>query len=216
VLIQASSLSAKNKKMALDAMSGGQEDIPPAAAQAMKAHEQQVQQITQAQQQKAQEQQQEAASIDTEKAHLEVFKAQLVGHQAELKSQAASFDAQNATLDAKLVKIQAAIATLSAKEVEVKSMELVASANLEAMQQSAKAIDSNSAQANAVDTLTAKMAQMQAEHKQRFAEQAISHQEALTKASEPEAKAAAEKAKQPKSITVQRDKTGRIAGATIQ
>lgn len=227
VLIQASGL--RNKQKIIDRMQNklpDGTDIPPQVAQMIQEKEQQIQQITQAQGEKAQEQQQAQSELDAQQMKMDGFKSQLQGMQTKIDAQQAIAQAQQAARDAEqqaaqeslkaqMEIISAQLIKLAAKETEVKAIELVAGANIEAAQAAADLIAANNSNANTIDTLTAKLAQQEAQHKAAFAQQEHKHTQALmVQPNEPVVEKQA-KATKPRQIAIMRDAGGRISGATI-
>lgn len=99
-LIEASSLRSGIKTKILDAMGGGDQEIPPAIQQQIKAKEEQITQITQAQQEKAQQQQAKEQELAAGHAQAQVEQANIKTAQAQLDAKTAKFQAQEAQAEA--------------------------------------------------------------------------------------------------------------------
>lgn len=181
-LIEASGLSSATKKKVIDAMSGHLPDgtqVPPQVMQQMKAAQEQIQQISQAQQQKAQEQQQTEQQLEVLKAQSQAQQAQLEARSAKLDAQQSAlqmqFDAQEAELNAKLAEINAAVKELDAQQVALKSLELLAAAKLQATQQAADQIVSDTAHETQVAAITNEAETAVHEHRRQVADLAVQH-----------------------------------------
>ena len=223
-LIEASGLSSATKKKVLDAMSGKLPDgtkIPPQVQQMLQAKEQQINQITQAQQQKTQEQQQAEQELTQQASEVKLQMANLKAMQDGLQAKSAALEAQFA---ARQQELEAQMEMLNAKEIELKSLQLLAAQNLKATQDAANSVVDGAAKEAAINTLTAKLEAQQVEHKKQVSDLALQHNQQLhqererartAQQQEQSAKAnGAEKAK-PRKISVERDSQGRIAGATV-
>jgi len=222
-LIEASSLAASVKRKIKDAMSGKLPDgteIPPQVQQMLQAKEQQIQQITQAQQEKAQEQIQLEQQLEKLKADAQLQQIKAQSAMDKVNANQAAFEAEFAgkqtELEAQMTTIKAQIATLNAKEVELKALQLVAAQNLEATQNAANAVVEGAAKEQAVNLLQAKLDAQEAAHKKQISDLAVQHNQQLHQERE-KARAAQDQPEKPKprKITVERDASGRISGATV-
>ena len=220
-LVEASGLSSATKKKVLDAMSGKLPDgteIPPQVQQMLQAKEQQINQIAQAQQTKTQEQQQTEQELTQLKAQAQLQQVQLKAQADQLQ---ASKSALEATYAARQQELEAQMEMLNAKEIELKSLQLLAAANLKATQDAADAVVSGSAKEAAINVLTSKLETQQLEHKKQVSDLGIQHNQQLHQerekaraATQQEATKTNEKSK-PRKITVERDAQGRVSGATV-
>lgn len=216
-IIQASNL--RNKQQVLDAMSGKLPDgteIPPQVQQMIQQKEKQIQDITQAQAQKAQEQQQAEQALQQQAAEA---KLQLVQVQSAMDKLSAKQAALEAQFGARQQELEAQMEMLNAKEIELKSLELLASQKLQATQDAANAIVDGASKEATIAALTQKLETQQAEHKKQVADLGITHAQQLH-AERQKTIAATEQQGQPakpqkRKVSVERDNTGRITGATI-
>jgi len=223
-LIEASSLSSTTKRKVMDAMSGKLPDgteIPPQVQQMLQQKEQQIQAISQAQQQKAQEQLQAEQELKQQKADALLQQTKAQAALDKVNAQQAAFEAEFAgkqtELEAQMTTIKAQIATLNAKEVELKALQLIAAQNLEATQNAANAVVDGAAKEQAVNLLQAKLDQQESAHQKQVSDLAVKHNQQLHQERE-KARAAQEQTTEkskPRKVTVERDASGRISGATI-
>lgn len=224
-IVEASGLSSVTKKKVLDAMSGKLPDgteIPPQVQQMLQQKEAQINQIAQAQQQKTQEQQATEQELTQAKSQAQLQMVQLKAQADQLHAQEAAFQATQA---AKQQELGAQLEMLNAKEIELKSLQLLAAAKLKATQDAADAVVEGSAKEAAIGVLTAKLEAQQSHHTKQISDLGIQHNQQLHQERE-KARAAsaqqdavtkangAEKSK-PRKITVERDSTGRLTGATV-
>jgi hypothetical protein len=227
-LIEASGLSSATKKKVLDAMSGKLPDgteIPPQIQQMLQAKEAQINQIAQAQAQKTQEQQQTEQDLTQLKAQAQLQQVQLKAQMDQFQAQQKAFQAEQA---AKQLESQAQMEMLNAKEIELKSLQLLAAQNLKATQDAANAVVDGSAKEAAINVLTSKLETQQHQHAadlakrdKQMADLGVTHNQQLHQERE-KARAATTaqqetKGEKPKSrkITVERDSQGRVSGATV-
>jgi hypothetical protein len=225
-LIEASSLSSTTKRKVMDAMSGKLPDgtqIPPQVQQMLQQKEQQIQQISQAQQQKAQEQMQAEQQLNQQKADalLQQTKAQ-----AALDKVNSETAASQAMYAARQQELTAQMEMLNAKEIELKSLQLLAAANLKATQDAANQVVEGASKEQAINTLTSRLEQQQSDHAKQVSDLGLAHNAALhqerekaraatSAQQESESKATPEKSK-PREVKLHRDpKTDRIIGATV-
>jgi hypothetical protein len=178
-LIEASSLQASVKRKVIDAMSGKLPDgteIPPQVQQMLKQKEDQIQQISQAQQQKAQEQIQAEQQLTQQKAEalLQQTKAQ-----AALDKVKSAQNAAEAQFAARQMELTAQMEMLNAKEIELKSLQLLAAANLKATQDAANAVVEGSAKEQAINTLTSRLEQQQSDHAKQMSDLGLQHNSQL-------------------------------------
>jgi len=189
----------------------------------LEAKEAQINQITQAQQQKTQEQQQAEQELTQQASEVKLQMANLKAMQDGLQARSAALEAQFA---ARQQELEAQMEMLNAKEIELKSLQLLAAQNLKATQDAANSVVDGAAKEAAINTLTAKLEAQQVEHKKQVSDLALQHNQQLhqerekaraatAQQQEQSAKAnGAEKAK-PRKITVERDAQGRVSGATV-
>lgn len=215
-LIEASGLSSATKKKVLDSMSGKLPDgteIPPQVQQMLQAKEQQINQIAQAQQAKTQEQQQTEQELTQLKAEAQLQQVQLKAQADQLQAKQSAFEAQ---FGARQQELEAQMEMLNAKEIELKSLQLLAAANLKATQDAANAVVNGAAKEAAINALTSKLETQQSEHKKQVADLGLTHAQQLHQERE-KARAQPNAGEKPKSrkITVERDSAGRVSGATV-
>jgi hypothetical protein len=178
-LIEASSLQASTKRKVMDAMSGKLPDgteIPPQVQQMLQQKEQQIQQISQAQQQKAQEQMATEQQLQQTKAEALLQQTKAQAALDKLKSQS---DALQATYAAKQQELTAQMEMLNAKEIELKSLQLLAAANLKATQDAANAVVEGASKEQAINTLTSRLEQQQSDHAKQMSDLGLAHNAAL-------------------------------------
>lgn len=222
-LIEASSLSASTKRKIKDAMSGKLPDgteIPPQVKQMLQAKEQQIQQISEAQQQKAQEQIQMEQQIAQQKADALLQQTKAQAALDKIKSQS---DAMEAQFAARNMELNAQLEQINAKEIELKSLQLLAATNLKATQDAANQVVEGASKEAAIASLTSKLELQQHEHQKQVADLGLSHAQQLHQEREKSRAAQTSEAKdkpkepesKPRKVTVHRDSTGRISGATI-
>lgn len=210
-LIEASGLSSATKKKVLDAMSGHLPDgteIPPQVQQQIQAAQQQIQQISEAQQQKAQEQQQVEQELKQARADALLQQTKAQANLEKIKAQQDAFELQFA---ARQQELTAQMEMLNAKEIELKSLQLIAAQNLKATQDAANAVVDGANKEAAITALTTKLETQQSEHKKQISDLAVQHNQQLHQERE-KARAAKD---QVRKVTVERDATGRISGATV-
>jgi hypothetical protein len=230
-LVEASGLSSATKKKVLDAMSGKLPDgteIPPQVQQMLQQKEQQITQITQAQQQKTQEQQQMEQELQQQASDVKLQMANLKAMQDGLQAKSSALEV---TFAARQQELEAQMEMLNAKEIELKSLQLIAAQNLKATQDAAAAVVDGAAKEGAINTLTTKLETQQAEHKKQISDLAVQHNQALHAEREKARAATAaqneaaakqtqadgqDKPAKPRKVTLHRDSTGRISGATVQ
>jgi len=228
VLIELSGISAATKKKALDAMSGKLPDgteIPPQVQQMIQAKEQQITAITQAQQQKTQEQMQTEQELQQLKAQAQLQQVQLKAQADQLQAKQGAFEAQFA---ARQQELEAQMEMLNAKEIELKSLQLLAAQNLKATQDAANAVVDGSAKEAAINVLTAKLEAQQHQHAADIAQKTkqisdlgIQHNQQLhqerekARAAQAQTSEESQSQKKPRKITVERDSAGRVSGATV-
>lgn len=228
-LIEASGLSAATKKKVLDTMTGHLPDgteIPPQVQQQIQQAQAQIQQISQAQQQKAQEQQQTEQQLQQAKAEALLQQTKAQAALDKIKAQQDAFELQFA---ARQQELTAQMEMLNAKEIELKALQLIAAQNLEATQKAAQQVVDGASKEAAITALTTKLETQQSEHKKQVSDLAIQHNQQLhqerekaraaqSQANDAEASAKPEKPEKPakpRKVTIERDATGRISGATI-
>ena len=220
-LVEASGLSSATKKKVLDAMSGKLPDgteIPPQVQQMLQQKQEQMQQIAQAQQQKTQEQMQTEQELKQQSADVKLQMANLKAMQDGIQAKSAALEA---TYAARQQELEAQMEMLNAKEIELKSLQLIAAQNLKATQDAANAVVDGAAKEAQINTLTSQLEAQQLEHQKQVSTLAVQHNQQLH-AEREKARAAqqqnetngAEKAK-PRKIAVERDTQGRIVGATV-
>ncbi len=228
-LISASSLSSAKKKEILDAMSGKLPDgteIPPQVQAMLQEKEQQITQITQAQQQKAQEQMQTEQSLQQAKADAILQQTKAQAAMDKINAAQAAFEAQFAArqqeLDAQMTTIKAQIATANAKEIELKALQLLADQKLTQTQDAANAIVEGAQKEATISSLTARLEAQQVEHQKQVSDLGLQHNQQLhgerekaRTAGERQAEGKTNSASKPRKITLERDSSGRVSGATV-
>jgi len=178
-LIEASALSSTTKRKVMDAMSGKLPDgteIPPQVQQMLQQKEQQIQAISQAQQQKAQEQM--AAEQDLKQQKADALLAQTKA-QAALDKIASEKQALEMQFAAREQQLAAQQEMINAKEIELKSLQLLADANLKATQDAANAVVDGASKEQAINTLTSRLEQQQSDHAKQMADLGVKHNHQL-------------------------------------
>lgn len=178
-LVEASGLSSATKKKVLDAMSGKLPDgteIPPQVKQMLDQKEQQIQQITQAQSAKTQEQQQTEQQLTQQSAEVKLQMVQLQAAKDQLQAKQAAADAKSG---AQQMEMTAQMEMLNAKEIELKSLQLLAAANLKATQDAANAVVDGAAKEAAINTLTSRLEQQQSDHAKQVSDLGVAHNHQL-------------------------------------
>jgi hypothetical protein len=225
-LVEASGLSSATKKKVLDAMSGKLPDgteIPPQVQQIIQQKEQQIQDISQAQQQKAQEQIQQEQALQQQVAEAKLQQVQVTAAMDKLQAKQAAFEAQ---FGARQQELEAQMEMLNAKEIELKALQLLAAQKLEATQNAANAIVDGASKEATITALTTKLETQQSEHKKQVSDLGVAHNHQVSQlhqqiqAANQKDNAAQQQDGQPKpakprKVSVERDSTGRITGATI-
>jgi hypothetical protein len=225
-LIEASGLSSATKKKVLDAMSGKLPDgteIPPQVQQMLQAKEQQINDIAQAQAQKTQEQQQTESELTQLKAQAQLQQVQLKAEGDQLSAQKAALEA---TYAARQQELEAQMEMLNAKEIELKALQLIAAQSLKATQDAAHAVVDGASKEAKINELTSQLEAQNLDHQKQVSGLALQHNQALhqerekaraatAKQQEADTKANGEQKPKSRKITVERDSSGRVSGATV-
>jgi len=225
-IVAASGLSSARKKEVLDAMSGKLPDgteIPPQVQQMLQQKEQQITQITQAQQQKTQEQQQMEQQLQQQASEVKLQMANLKAQQDTLQAKQNAFEIQ---FGARQQELEAQMEMLNAKEIELKSLQLLAAQNLKATQDAANAVVDGASKEAAITALTSKLETQQSEHKKQISDLAVAHNQQLHQerekaraatagAQEETQKAVTKERAKPRKVSLERGTDGKVASLTI-